>query len=822
MRQMIVLLAVMAASVFSDHRCIMSFSDCPETFKGQTILVPEDVIGLSPSILACKDSTVNSISATPSILFIIDNSSSMYNTNDKTGARYNVTRDILDSITTKWPKAEVGLVIFSGTLIFDTTTSSTYYYTKYFKAISTAFDSTPSQAYLPFLTLNQNYDGRTGRSILSDALKTKTVNNKVLLNYTPSAFSANSGTNINIGFLAAREAFKNARNPANQQYIIFLSDGGSNTTSGSYPTDYYQDSTRGIPMTYTVFFPAGQVPTSLQTMTNSIKNNNYSATNPQSGITSINASYQNLLTILMNNVINKIVFQSVPYKLMINTVSSTTYINEHFIFPDTFDLVTGANQFVMKVTYRTTNPSTGLPADTTKQFDFSVQRSPGVTNPPAGIDLACAEIDSLRIVAGSNNTLLQSLSMRIGAKDTTLKVQHKRADNGQWESIEANWSIVPGLTMSKQPQGSFWTFAPIDTGSGIIVVSKQGLVPDTLAVHFLPILGAIPVTAILLDNNGDGHLDRVDLVVHSDTASLSATLPKVNDLIVSMNIVSTDNGAPVTLVAGSMSLEGVHTIHVTLTENTGSTMETGWTSADIKLSNIGMTDNGRSIFVDSIVDGADPVIKSACFSPADNADTLRVMYSEPVITTANDTLIGPNNAKKPLSSASVIKDKNMVLFIVPPSTFTGTDTVKSNSRKFFVNPCEDGPIVATVRAIGNPFKPGASINYIPSMQRSVGEPIYGIRIEVVFIKVLELNLKSGNLTGAFSIFDAVGNTIINKNPMKIDLKNVEKNAKLYWIWDGTTKNGARVAPGTYLARILVEDHKNGRKLSFPLNLGIKQ
>jgi hypothetical protein len=67
----------MAASAFPGRRCIMSFSACPETFNYRTILVPDDVIGIAPSILTCNDSMQNTASAGPSILFIIDNSPSM-------------------------------------------------------------------------------------------------------------------------------------------------------------------------------------------------------------------------------------------------------------------------------------------------------------------------------------------------------------------------------------------------------------------------------------------------------------------------------------------------------------------------------------------------------------------------------------------------------------------------------------------------------------------------------------------------------------------------------------------------------------------------
>jgi hypothetical protein len=96
--------------------------------------------------------------------------------------------------------------------------------------------------------------------------------------------------------------------------------------------------------------------------------------------------------------------------------------------------------------------------------------------------------DSLRIVVGSSNLQIQNLVMRTDVvRDTTLNVVGKNSATGTWDLIPANWSIVPALkTSAPPPQAISWQFTPIDTGTGIIVVSRQGSVPDTLAVHFLP------------------------------------------------------------------------------------------------------------------------------------------------------------------------------------------------------------------------------------------------------------------------------------------------------------------------------------------------
>lgn len=106
------------------------------------------------------------------------------------------------------------------------------------------------------------------------------------------------------------------------------------------------------------------------------------------------------------------------------------------------------------------------------------------------VNLSSITYDSLRIVVGPNNDLISSLNMRTDVGDTTLNVQGKRSDNGQWEFVPANWAINPALRTSTVPsQTSSWKFTPIDTGSGIIVASRQGtsgIIADTVKIHFMP------------------------------------------------------------------------------------------------------------------------------------------------------------------------------------------------------------------------------------------------------------------------------------------------------------------------------------------------
>jgi hypothetical protein len=89
---------------------------------------------------------------------------------------------------------------------------------------------------------------------------------------------------------------------------------------------------------------------------------------------------------------------------------------------------------------------------------------------------------------------------------------------------------------------------------------------------------------------------------------------------------------------------------------------------------------------------------------------------------------------------------------------------------------------------------------------------------VSLLRAVSQDLPAGKVRGTISIFDVVGNTVVDREAMNPDMTDV----KLYWIWDGRTRKGSWAAPGTYLARILVEDLVRERKQSIRMNIGVKK
>jgi fibro-slime domain-containing protein len=395
----------------------------------------------------------------------------------------------------------------------------------------------------------------------------------------------------------------------------------------------------------------------------------------------------------------------------------------------------------------------------------------------------------------------------------------------------ATWSTAdPGVASATPLATKQWAASVAEKGFGstTLTASEPGLTAGTAVVSATSPNSAVPVTATLLDIDGDGHLDRIDITL-PDSVSLAAALPTVQQWIQSMYIVTDDGGSKVTLTAASMTADGAHTIHVVLTQNTGSTLETGWSSATITLSAAPMTTDGRALVVANIVDGAQPVVKSVCFVPTAVGDTLRVIFSEPPAN-ANPALdvyalisvVQQNGSLIPVTAAAVavVKLANSYLYVFAGNTLSGLDTAKAGVRAFPLELCGDIPIILNTKAVGNPFVPG--VTQIPPKWRGTGDPLSGARIEVTFLRAIEPDVLNGNVRATITIYDAVGNALVDNKDMKIDSKNIADNVKLYFIWDGKTSKGSLAAPGTYLARMTVQDITRGRTQTVRMNVGIKK
>jgi hypothetical protein len=434
------------------------------------------------------------------------------------------------------------------------------------------------------------------------------------------------------------------------------------------------------------------------------------------------------------------------------------------------------------------------------------------------------EADSLAARSSHNDRPMTSINVNRTVSVTVYAVVRDQYGNFVRFASGASWSMAnTGIASATPLSGKQWAarVAEVSFGNTVLTASEGTLIPGTATVACTSPNAAVPVTATLLDVNHNGHLDQIDILL-PDSVALGATLPTVQQLITSMNIVSTDGGKPVTLIASSMTVEGTRTIHVYLTENTGSTLETGWTSASIKLTDVSVTADGRPIYVAQIIDGAAPVIKNVCFAPMPNADSLRVYFSEPVLSL--NPPLDPNyifslyteNGKYQFTSTSptVVKYKDWFVYVFPPTTLSGLDSLVETGRPtFYLSLCGDVSIVVGSRIIGNPFIPGKTLVPVTGTV----DLRTGTRVEVSLLPAIKAKLVSGKIKGSVTIFDAVGNTVVEKSDLAADITN----AKLYFIWDGKTKKASIASAGSYLARIVIEDLEDGKKQSIRQNIGVK-
>lgn len=344
-------------SISAEEVCKFAYEGQPENLHNTIISVPHKIVAMSEKVNVGTPVFISEkVVSTPSVFFIIDNSTSMsgsmgIGTNfgmDVWGNRFKVTRDLIDTLKIRFPGVEVGIATFRTHLFFDPTDSD--YFVK-----------CPQQntgAYLPLFKINSKFppNNKFGWDILQNFLEIDTINNQyVELKYIPTNLMDNSsGTNINSGFDAAKHAFLKSNYPKECHYIIFLSDGEANQPMMGNPNAYVAGT--NVPTTFTVYFANnGVAPQSIQDMTKNIKENGYSTSNKGSDLWAFeNTDYEVLLKFLMDNVISVITQEqkSYPVKISVNKTDPIGgWDSTSFNFAKMFPLEPDTTEFVMDIDY---------------------------------------------------------------------------------------------------------------------------------------------------------------------------------------------------------------------------------------------------------------------------------------------------------------------------------------------------------------------------------------------------------------------------------------------------------------------------------------
>ncbi|MBN1129143.1 MAG: hypothetical protein JXA71_09160 [Chitinispirillaceae bacterium] len=355
-----------------------------------TIYVNDTMVAMSEKIYALTRFFTDSISDTPSIFFIIDHSTSMSwaygdNSNDRWGNRFRVTSAFIDTIFQKFPTAEIGYAVFKAVLHFIARDSP--FFTRY----TTTYDTTGG--YLPLYKLNQTVGTGTDRGIdvCKRFLETDTAisPNAASIQYTELRYrpspARSEGTNINIGFEAAIDAFRSSTRPRNSQYVIFLSDGEANAPRGQ--ENNFVAGTN-VPTTFTIYFTTDNTtPQTIVNMTNNIRTLGY----PKSSYWAYNnTTFDNLMSFLRDSIYTKLVTErrSDPTAITINnqTISGWQVTDSSFSHSNIFPLIGPITPFSSIFKYNIYQNQVVI-KDTTDTVDFFVKIVPGTPMPASRFTL---------------------------------------------------------------------------------------------------------------------------------------------------------------------------------------------------------------------------------------------------------------------------------------------------------------------------------------------------------------------------------------------------------------------------------------------------
>ncbi len=351
--KMVLFIIAIAVCIQAEEKCELSYDGYITELNDSVVAVPEEMVALSYILSTVPViEHINKLSGAASVFIIIDHSGPMCFESgkpplDQWGMRFEIARNLIDSIFCVYDSAEIGVAVFRQYLYFDPMDDS-------------IFMQCPEQdtgAYLPLLQLDSTYapDEKWGYQILHEYLEKDTfeINGYLYadLSYRPSNFNSNPTTsNITAAFQAAKHAFKSARYPKNRQFIIFLTEGKATYPVGN--ENQYLKAVEGIPTTYTIFFsPNDDPPPDMVTMTNTI---NLSVMNDSSDLWPSSLGPDSLVDLMtektMKNGMQIIITQ--PTDIKINGIQATNIMMSMVTFDSPFPLKKDLTDFEYEIDYK--------------------------------------------------------------------------------------------------------------------------------------------------------------------------------------------------------------------------------------------------------------------------------------------------------------------------------------------------------------------------------------------------------------------------------------------------------------------------------------
>lgn len=580
---------------FTGNVCELQINSCPKDFDDKVIKVPLDVVSISRTISMCRwvdfvEGVSNTIKP-PSIMFVIDHSYSMmglgntYPGNDVDGSRFKVTRDLIDTIFNRHPDAEVGLAVFREVLYFDHRNSQMFI----------PLNGQGDQSYLPLMQLNSKYKGnQSGVDVVKSVLRTETVTRTNEINkqsvtctdliYSPG-FSTIGNTNINNAFEAALQAMKNAKNPPERQFVIFLSDGepfplNDSTQHGNKNPFYFM---QGIttPTTFTVYLhnTETQAPSSIKTFTNNVRGNNYSSSNAYSDVWTLKTDYNALMSLFMKNIMTPIfnVTQGIATKLTLNNSISTTLDGEHFVFNTSFPLGKDTTIVNMNMRFKVEGTNTAAQSDSTFTFGFKIVREKDAVLPD-GLTQICYEQPGLALYYDARQIYqvtdpMRKLEVRFDPKNfsySSVEVEIRSSNTAQSDvervvltDRNTFWSGTFQRNTGKIKMSDS-TFQH-GTNDSIVIIYRNPLIPLDTVRYAVPYMSEVPsdttssrttsfqlITDVV--NNPMNSTSRIPGMVRTTMTAQQGYCPEYGSVIAVIPAGEVDKGA---LIEGTISIYDV-------------------------------------------------------------------------------------------------------------------------------------------------------------------------------------------------------------------------------------------------------------------------
>lgn len=653
--------------------CKLIYTGVPEALNDSTIKIPSQAVMMSENILVGIPDEVIGDSIityeTPSIFFVIDNSGSMFkysSAKDKWGNRFLVTRQLLDTINTIYPEAEVGVSVFGSNLFFDPKDDSAI-----ISDVEGYNSDFYSGGYILLLKLDSTYNSAIGEmkgyDLLCHYLETDTLTwinqNYLGLKYIPTNdILKQTSTNITAGFDAVKDAYKKSSSKKKNQYVLFFSDGEASAPIDSSIMNAFKDGD-SVPTTFTIYFTDDdEIPGQIDTMTQNIKDNKYSENNPHSNAWSYdNNGNDTLMEFVLSNIFSIINTKTIstPIDISVNgEIPDTSISNDSttiYKFSKTFPFTGKSNDFHYEITYKIFTDSITGENDTIKTekldtiiSDFTLELSDDAVL-QENFDLLCWD-RNIKFYYNNNeiayaNETMDTIEIRFTPeeidtfydyKDVSLELITTAPSSPDRDSLKMDkpdeyFSLkVPIIMDDVTINDNIIQLNEIDT---IIPIFRNPTLPlDTLRDSLPFRLSSIIAMdeAAFFDNDANGKIDSVFITINGkDLTENSSDIDQIME-----NIILPENRKLEVINAK------LFTTGISLNVNQKSeTINTATDNDKISINQFIMKSGG---WVNSgtvnVKDYMAPVIISAKADQhehEDKKDTITIYYSEPIETIAS-------------------------------------------------------------------------------------------------------------------------------------------------------------------------------------------